>query len=117
MNRSVFKFGEFSGSDCLEFRKGNANAGRKFLRQDSLYLLDDAFFFFLESLFQEVIPAFDMFEDTFVTRSEWQKIMHLNISEMVRPEFVTEAEETLAEIDRWITTEIGENEGFRIIGV
>lgn len=43
--------------------------------------------------------------------------MHLNISEMVRPEFVTEAEETLAEIDRWITTEIGENEGFRIIGV
>lgn len=118
MNRSVFKLGEFSGSDCLEFRKGNANAGRKFLRQDSLYVLDDAFFFFLESLFQKVIPAFDMFEDTCVTRSEWQKVMRLNISETVLPEFVTEAEETLAAIDRcWIATEIGETEGFRIIGV
>lgn len=117
MNRSVFKLGEFSGSDCLEFRKGNANAGRKFLRQDSLYVLDDAFSFFLESLFQKVIPAFNMFEDTYVTRSEWQKVMQLNILETVLPEFVTEAEETLAAIDRWIATEIGETEGFRIIGV
>ena len=41
MNRSVFKFGEFSGSDCLEFRKGNANAGRKFLlKSGSAFLLD-----------------------------------------------------------------------------
>lgn len=117
MNRSVFRLREFSGSDCLEFRKGSANAGRKFLREDSLYVLDDAFFFFLESLFQKVIPAFNMFEDTCVTRSEWQKVMQLNISETVLPEFVTEAEETLGAIDRWIATEIGETEGFRIIGV
>lgn len=43
--------------------------------------------------------------------------MQLNILETVLPEFVTEAEETLGVIDRWIATEIGETEGFRIIGV
>ena len=58
-----------------------------------------------------------MFEDTYVTRSESQKVMQLNILETVLPEFVTEAEETLGVIDRWIATEIGETEGFRIIGV
>ena len=36
MNEYVCKHGEFSGSDYLEFRKGNSGAGRKFLRQDSL---------------------------------------------------------------------------------
>ena len=40
MNEYVCKLGEFSGSDYLEFRKGNSGAGRKFLRQDSLYVLD-----------------------------------------------------------------------------
>lgn len=43
MNEYVCKLGEFSGSDYLEFRKGNSGAGRKFLRQDSLYVLDSAF--------------------------------------------------------------------------
>lgn len=63
MNEYVCKHGEFSGSDYLEFRKGNSGAGRKFLRQDSLYVLDSAFFFFLERIFREIITSFDMFED------------------------------------------------------
>ena len=117
MNEYVFKLGEFSGSDLLEFRKGNSDAGRKFLRQDSLYVLDNAFFFFLESMFQEVIPSFDMFEDTCVTKKEWQEIMQLNISENVCPEFVNEVEETISAIDRWVTEELGENEEFIVIGV
>ena len=117
MNKYVYKLGEFSGSDYLEFRKGNSGAGRKFLRQDSLYVLDSAFFFFLERIFREIITFFDMFEDTCVTRREWQKIMHLNIPEIVPSEFVNEAMETLSAIDRWVTEEIGENEEFIVIGV
>lgn len=117
MNRYVFKLGEFSGSNYLEFRKGNSVVGGKFLRQDSLYVLDDAFFFFLESIFKETISTFDMFEDTCITRREWQKIMQLRISKIVRPEFVNEAEETVFTIDRWITEDIGEDEDFVIIGV
>ena len=93
MNEYVCKLGEFSGSDYLEFRKGNSGAGRKFLRQDSLYVLDSAFFFFLERIFREIITSFDMFEDTCVTRREWQEIMHLNIPEIVPSEFVNEAME------------------------
>ena len=108
MNEYVCKHGEFSGSDYLEFRKGNSGAGRKFLRQDSLYVLDSAFFFF---------TFFDMFEDTCVTRREWQEIMLLNIPEIVPSEFVNEAMETLSAIDRWVTEEIGENEEFIVIGV
>lgn len=117
MNEYVCKFGGFSGSDSLEFRKGNSGAGRKFLRQDSLYVLDSAFFFFLERIFREIITSFDMFEDTCVTRREWQEIMHLNIPEIVPSEFVNEAMETLSAIDRWVTEEIGENEEFIVIGV
>ena len=117
MNEYVCKHGEFSGSDYLEFRKGNSGTGRKFLRQDSLYVLDSAFFFFLERIFQEIITFFDMFEDTCVTRREWQEIMHLNIPEIVPSEFVNEAMETLSAIDRWVTEEIGENEEFIVIGV
>ena len=117
MNKYVFKLGKFSGSDCLEFRKGKFAADGKFLRQDSLYVLDNAFFFFLESIFHETIFAFDMFEDTCVTRREWQDIMHLSISEIVPSEFVKEAKETLSVIDRWVTEEIGEDEEFIIIGV
>ena len=117
MNTYVFKLGEFSGSDCLEFRKGNANAGGKFLRQDSLYVLDDAFFFFLENTFKEIVAAFDMFEDTCITKNQWQKIMHLSIPEIVRPEFVNEARETLAAIDCWVEDEVGEDKEFIVIGV
>ena len=112
MNEYVCKLGEFSGSDYLEFRKGNSGAGRKFLRQDSLYVLDSAFFFFLERIFREIFTSFDMFEDTCVTRREWQEIMHLNIPEIVPSEFVNEAMETLSAIDRWVTEEIGEKPGF-----
>ena len=83
MNKYVYKLGEFSGSDYLEFRKGNSGAGRKILRQDSLYVLDNAFYFFLESAFQKVFVSFDMFEDTSVTRGEWRKMMQLNIPETV----------------------------------
>ena len=117
MNEYVCKLGEFSGSDYLEFRKGNSGAGRKFLRQDSLYVLDGAFFFFLERIFREIITSFDMFENTCVTRREWQEIMYLNIPEIVPSEFVNEAMETLSAIDRWVTEEIGENEEFIVIGV
>ena len=117
MNEYVCKLGEFSGSDYLEFRKGNSGAGRKFLRQDSLYVLDSAFFFFLERIFRENISAFDMFEDTCVTRKEWQEIMHRNMPEIVPSEFVNEAKETVSAIDRWVTEEVGENEEFIVIGV
>lgn len=117
MNKYVYKLGEFSGSDYLKFRKGNSGAGRKLLRQDSLYVLDNAFYFFLESAFQKVFVSFDMFEDTSVTRGEWRKMMQLNIPETVLPEFVSDAKETISAIDRWVTEEIGENEDFIIIGV
>lgn len=68
-------------------------------------------------IFREIITSFDMFEDTCVTRREWQEIMHLNIPEIVPSEFVNEAMETLSAIDRWVAEEIGENEEFIVIGV
>ena len=117
MNEYVCKLGEFSGSDYLKFRKGNSGASRKFLRQDSLYVLDNAFYFFLGSAFQKVSVSFDMFEDTSVTRGEWRKMMQLNIPETVLPEFASDAKETISAIDRWVTEEIGENEEFIVIGV
>lgn len=117
MNKYVYKLGEFSGSDYLKSRKGNSGAGRKFLRQDSLYVLDNVFYFFLESAFQKVFVSFDMFEDTSVTRGEWRKMMQLNIPETVLPEFVSDAKETISAINRWVTEEIGENEEFIVIGV
>ena len=67
--------------------------------------------------YSEKSSFFDMFEDTCVTRREWQEIMHLNIPEIVPSEFVNEAMETLSAIDRWVTEEIGENEEFIVIGV
>ena len=63
MNEYVCKLGEFSGSDYLEFRKGNSGAGRKFLRQDSLYVLDSAFFFFLERIFREIISYISVYAE------------------------------------------------------
>ena len=71
MNKYVYKLGEFSGSDYLEFRKGNSGASRKFLRQDSLYVQDNAFNFIMTSAIQKVSVSIDMFEDTSVTRGEW----------------------------------------------
>ena len=71
----------------------------------------------LERIFREIITFFDMFEDTCVTRREWQEIMHLNIPEIVPSKFVNEAKETVSAIDRWVTEEIGENEEFIVIGV
>ena len=82
-----------------------------------LFVLDNAFYFFLESAFQKVFVSFDMFEDTSVTRGEWRKMMHLNIPETVLPEFVSDAKKTISAINRWVTEEIGENEEFIVIGV
>lgn len=84
---------------------------------DKTFVLDNAFYFFLESAFQKVFVSFDMFEDTSVTRGEWRKMMQLNIPETVLPEFVSDAKETISAIDRWVTEEIGENEEFIVIGV
>lgn len=117
MYKFVFKLGEFSGSNFLEFQKKSAGTEKKFYRQDSLYVLDDAFFQFLELIFREVIDTFDMFEDTCVSKSDWQKIMCLNISEIILPEFVDMVKETLCAIDRWVQEEIGEGEEFIAIGV
>lgn len=96
MNKYVYKLGEFSGSDYLEFRKGNSGSGRKFLRQDSLYVLTTRFTFSWKAHF---------------------KMMQLNIPETVLPEFVSDAKETISAIDRWVTEEIGENKEFIVIGV
>lgn len=117
MNQYVFRPGACSGSDHLQFRKKDARAGEEPPRQDALYVLDMAFFFFLESIFKEVIATFDMFEDTCITRKQWQSIARLNIPEIVPPEFVHEARETVSSIDHWVQEEIGEDEEFIVIGV
>ena len=115
MEQYVFKLGEFRGRDLLEFRKGNTKAGKKFLRQDSLYVLDNAFFFFLEGIFQEVVASFDMFGDTYITREQWQEITRLSIPEIICPEFADEVKETVSAIDLWIKEEAVEE--FVVIGV
>lgn len=117
MSEYAFQLGEFSGSEYLELRKGSAHEGRKFLKQDSLYVLDNAFFFFLESIFKEVVAAFDMFEDTCITKNQWQEIMLLSIPDIVHPDFINEAEKTLVAINRWVEEKIGDGEEFIIIGV
>ncbi len=47
MSEYVFSLGEFSGSDFLELRRGYNVTDHKFTKQDSLYVLDNAFFLFL----------------------------------------------------------------------
>jgi hypothetical protein len=117
MNEYIFRLGEFKGSDLLEFRKGNDRTERKFQRADSLYVLDDAFFFFLESIIKNVVPEFDMFEDTYISNEQWRAVMQLDIERLVYDDYVQTVRETLKAIDSWVESLSKEDEGFTVLGV
>lgn len=117
MEKYVFALEELTGSDFLEFAKGKTWDGKKFYAKDSLYVSDDAFFFFLENMFRTIVPTFDMFEHTRVTREEWQKIRKLRLARFVDPKDRNDAEIALAAIDRWVQETIAANEDFVVIGV
>ena len=87
---------EFSGSDYLEFRKGNSGAGRKFLRQDSLYVLDSAFSSFWKEYSEKSLHPLICLKILVLQEKRVAEIMHLNIPEIVPSEFVNEAMETLS---------------------
>jgi hypothetical protein len=118
MNEYIFQLGEFSGSDLLEFRKGNDRNERKFQRADSLYVLDDAFFFFLESIIMAAVPEFDMFEDTYISKQQWHSVMQLDIAPFICSKDIEVAYETLKVIDSWVESSIkADDEGFIVLGV
>ena len=113
----VFSLGEFSGSDFLELRKGYNVTDHKFTRQDSLYVLDNAFFLFLEVLFRDVVDNFDMFENTYMSKSQWQLIMKLDLKEFVYPDDFDVAMQTLSDINDWVEVHVDNDSGFTVIGV
>ncbi len=117
MNQYVFHLGEFGGSALLEFRKGNNHKERKFSNSDSLYVSDDAFFFFLEYLFRHVVSTFDMFEDTCISKKQWSDVMRLSIPDLLNGKFADEAMKTLETINGWVEEHVADDEEFIVIGV
>ena len=113
----IYRLGEFEGSDLLEFRAGADRAERKFLRQDSLYVLDVAFWFGLEAVFREVEPCFDMFEDTVITKRQWREMTRLDLNEILDEAFVREIAETIHGINEWVEATIPDGGKFLVIGV
>lgn len=117
MDKYVFHSGKPDGSDWVEFRKGSVRDESAFLRTDSLYVSDNAFFFFLEAIIKEVIPSFDMFQETCMVKRQWDEIMELNIAEIIDASVLKDAQVTLKAIHCWIECHIGDDEEFTIIGV
>lgn len=117
MKHFIFELGDFNGSEYLELRKGYVCSERKFTRSDSLYILDDAFYFFLEAVFFAVVSSFDMFEDTFISKSQWKRIMNLNLKDVVDFEDYDLVAKTLDEINNWVKSIPDSESGFTVIGV
>ncbi|HIT57906.1 MAG TPA: hypothetical protein IAA94_08135 [Candidatus Galloscillospira stercoripullorum] len=117
MNKYIFALGEFSDSNFLELRKACNIKDHKLTRPDSLYVIDDAFFFFLEAIFREVVEDFDMFEDTYISKSQWQRIMKLNLKEIVDPNDFNIVMQILSDINDWVEVHIDDACGFIVIGV
>ena len=117
MNKYVFSLGEFSGSNFLELRKDCEITDHRLTRPDSLYVMDDAFYFFLEALFCEVVEDFDMFDDTYILKSQWKNIMKLNLTEFFDPNELSIVRQILSDINDWVETHIDDASGFSVIGV
>lgn len=118
MHKYIIPFDELSGTDHLQIRKGDNRGGQALSLQESLYVSDDAFYLFLELIFRKVVPHFDMFENTCITRKQWDDIMRLNISDFaeIRKERIAAAK-TLGAIHCWVNEHIADGEVFTIIGV
>ena len=118
MSRYVFHLGEFNGSDMLEFQleKQHGSEG-KFRDSDSLYVEDVAFYFFLEDIFKEVVLDFDVFEDTAIEKSQWEKIMQLNCLRYAGNIDAQLIVDTLNEINEWVNRFIPDDGCFVVMGV
>lgn len=117
MSNFIFQLGDFNGSDYLELRKGHNLSERKFTRSDSLYILDDAFYFFSEAVFCEVVADFDMFEETYIPNSQWEDIMNLDLKEVVALKYFNVVTNTLNAINNWVNATPNSESGFTVIGV
>ncbi|MFQ9555893.1 MAG: hypothetical protein ACLR1P_08035 [Oscillospiraceae bacterium] len=107
MNKYVYKLGEFSGSDYLEFRKGNSGAGRKIAStRFTVCNWTTRFTFSWKVHFKKSLCHSICLKILVLQEEEWRKLMQLNIPETVLPEFVSDAKETISAIDRWVTGEI-----------
>ena len=115
----IYHLGEFSGSDLIEFQSCDLPERRKFSDPVSLYVDDAAFYFYLETLFQEVVSDFDMFEDTIITRNQWHQITLLNPSSLLNidADELQLIQKTLSGIDRWVAENVSEGGSFLVIGV
>ena len=118
MSEYVFHLGEFNGSDMLEFQhKKQPVSEKKFWNPDSLYVEDAAFYFFLEDIFKEVVPDFDMFEHTVVEKSQWKEIMQLDHSKWAGNIDAQTITDTMNEINEWVKHFIPDDEAFFVLGV
>lgn len=117
MENFIFKLGNFNGSEYLELREGRDLSDRKFTRTDSLYILDDAFYCFLEAVFSEVVADFDMFENIYISKSQWEGILHLDLTDVVDSTDYDLAAKTLNDINDWVKTIPDSVSGFTVIGV
>ena len=115
----IYHLGEFNGSDLLEFQSCDLPERRKFSDSTSLYVDDAAFYFYLETLFQEIVSTFDMFENCHITKKQWHQIMVLDVPSIFDVDR-TELEliqQTLTCIDRWVTENVPEDGSFLVLGI
>ena len=115
----IYHLGEFNGSDLLEFQSCDLPERNKFQDFHSLYVEDTAFYWYLECLFQEIVTGFDMFGDTRITKKQWHEIMALDVPSLFdadRSE-LERIQQTLTEIDLWVTENVSESGSFLVLGV
>lgn len=101
---------ERQGSCYFEFQKGRFS--EEFWRDDSLYLTDDDFNTLgLYEIFISVLPSFDYYGITEVTREQWEQI--------VKSARKTggEVEQAIEEIHCWVQRSFQKEQVLTVLGV
>ena len=105
------KLQECEGTCYHEFYKGKWDE-KTFWKSDSLYLHDEILFIVnIESLFVEVAPDYNPFNETEINRDQWGKICKM--AETVGGEVA----EAIKEADMWVRETFKEYELFTILGI
>lgn len=102
---------ERKGTCYHEFQKGRWD-GKTFWKEDSLLLDDDIHWQLgLGKLFKELLPHYDAYAETEVSRRQWDAIIQR------ARESGGELQIAIEEADTWIRKELGAEECFTILGM
>lgn len=102
---------ECRGTCYHEFYKGKWDE-TTFWKNDSLYLHDDILFTLnIERVFLEVVPDYDMYNETEINKSHWEQICKMAKS------IGGEIETAIKEVDVWVQDNYKEYDIFTILGI